>query len=97
MKPIENLATAAPPEKPEEEDKGPTAEELAAKAQELMAQKAVELASPQTLESTSLAAFERFRENAQNEQKQLMEKQLAVQSRMAAALQNPKITVVEVG
>jgi hypothetical protein len=97
MKPIENLATAAPPEKPEEEDKGPTAEELAAKAQEEMAQKAVELASPQTLESTSLAAFERFRENAQNEQKQLMEKQLAVQSRMAAALQNPKITVVEVG
>jgi plasmid stability protein len=97
MKPIENLATAAPPEKPPEEDKGPTAEELAAKAQEEMAQKAVELASPQTLESTSLAAFERFRENAQNEQKQLMEKQLAVQSRMAAALQNPKITVVEVG
>jgi plasmid stability protein len=97
MKPIENLATAAPPEKPEEEDKGPTAEELAAKAQEEMAQKAVELANPQTLESTSLAAFERFRENAQNEQKQLMEKQLAVQSRMAAALQNPKITVVEVG
>jgi plasmid stability protein len=72
-----------------------TAAADAAKAQADMATKAVSVASPQTLESTSLAAFERFRENANNEQRQLMEKQLAEQQKIAKALQNPDLTITE--
>lgn len=65
-------------------------------AQQEMAQRSVEVASPQMLESTSMAAFDRFRENVANEQKDLLTKQLAVQNRMATALANPNVQVVEI-
>lgn len=68
----------------------------AAQAQDEMASKSVEVASPQMLESTSLAAFERFRENVANEQKDLLQKQLAIQTRMAQALADPNLALVEI-
>lgn len=68
----------------------------AVQAQDEMASKSVEVASPQMLESTSLAAFERFRENVANEQKDLLQKQLAIQTRMAQALADPNLALVEI-
>jgi hypothetical protein len=62
-------------------------------AKDELAGKTVEVASPQTLESTSLAAFEKFRENVQNEQKAILEKQLAALSRMQRALENPDLAI----
>jgi plasmid stability protein len=62
-------------------------------AKDELAGKTVEVASPQTLESTSLAAFEKFRENVQTEQKAILEKQLAALSRMQRALENPDLAI----
>lgn len=90
MDPIANLGASLA-----EETKAKAEE--ATQAQEEMAQQAVNVANPQTLESTSLVAFERFRENQNNEQKTLLEKQLAAQNRMAQALTNPNIHVFQVG
>lgn len=91
---IEDLTTGQPEEAGKAKAK--QMKDEAAQAQEEMAAKSVEVASPQMLESTSLAAFEKFRENVANEQKDLLTKQLAVQTRMAQALANPDLAVVEI-
>lgn len=66
------------------------------KAQEDFAAKTVQVASPQTLESTSMAAYDKFRENQQNEQKAILEKQLEALKAVAKELADPNIAIVEV-
>lgn len=56
-----------------------------------------EVANPQALERTGVAAFEKFIENRQNEQKAIQEKQLKVLEKMKAALDNPNIGIAVVG
>ncbi len=56
-----------------------------------------EVASPQALERTSVAAFEKFKENQQNEQKAIQEKQLKQLEKIKKALDNPNIGITVVG
>ena len=95
MSQIEDLKANQPAEAGAAKEKAKKAQE-AANAQSEMASKTVEVASPQMLESTSTAAFDKFRENVANEQKAIMEAQLKVLQRAAKALEDPNMAIVEV-
>jgi hypothetical protein len=69
-------------------------DEVTAAAQETT-QQAVQLAQPQALEATSTAAFEKFRENAMNQQLVLERQQAAFLQKIAKALTNPAAAFVE--
>jgi hypothetical protein len=69
-------------------------DEVTAAAQETT-QQAVQLAQPQALEATSTAAFEKFRENAMNQQLVFERQQAAFLQKIAKALTNPAAAFVE--
>jgi hypothetical protein len=70
------------------------AEDVSATARDAT-QQAVQLAQPQALEATSTAAFEKFRENAMNQQLVLERQQAAFLQKIAKALTNPAAAFVE--
>jgi hypothetical protein len=78
-------------------------DEASAKKAELDAQiealkeKAQEVANPQAIEANSLAAFERFRENQQNEAKKLAENQIKKLEQIRKALEDPNTMIAAVG
>lgn len=64
---------------------------------EALKEKAQEIANPQAIEANSLAAFERFRENQQNEAKKLAENQIKKLEQIKKVLENPNTMIAAVG
>ncbi len=64
---------------------------------EALKEKAQEVANPQAIEANSMAAFERFRENQQNEAKKLAENQIKKLEQIRKALEDPNTMIAAVG
>jgi hypothetical protein len=84
----EALAAYAAPPKPAEMQQTETEAKQAA-------DRAVQLASPQALEATAVGTFEKFRENAMNQQIVLQKQQAAFLQQIVKVLKDPQTAIME--